>query len=423
MWWTMLRQVRVRLLSRRVSLWKIALGAFLTMIGLQGSVIAVLSVVALQRKRRVPHHGFPHEGPQRVALGDDRLQVYTYGRDLFDAMIAAIDAAKDCIYLETFIWKGDAVGCRFKEHLERKAAEGVKVYVIFDSFGNLVVPREFKNFSPAVNKIEFQNIRRPWHLIDPRHYAVDHRKLLIVDGRTSFIGGYNIGSLYATQWRDTHLRITGSASQDLAANFVLMWNRISRRRERIQVHYQREFDPTIQLHSNDPLRLTFPIRDMYINAIDRAQDHIYLTNAYFVPDHILLDALCAAADRGVDVQVLLPWTSNHILADWVARSYFDECLRGKIRIFGYKDVMIHAKTCVIDGQWSTIGTANLDRLSSVGNYELNVEIYNEALAHVMEDIFVIDKTNAFELTAEKWSQRPWYVRISERILTPLRVAV
>jgi cardiolipin synthase len=117
----------------------------------------------------------------------------------------------------------------------------------------------------------------------------------------------------------------------------------------------------------------------------------------------------------------VPWTSNHILADWIARGHFTECLRAGIRVFGYRRAMIHAKTCTIDGAWSTIGTANLDRLSSVGNYEVNMEIYSDELAQHMEAVFECDKTNTFELTLEAWTKRPWYMKFSEAILTPLRV--
>ncbi|HEX6122183.1 MAG TPA: phosphatidylserine/phosphatidylglycerophosphate/cardiolipin synthase family protein, partial [Ktedonobacterales bacterium] len=307
--------------------------------------------------------------------------------------------------------------------LAAKAREGVRVYVIFDWFGNLVVPSDFKRFPPGIKVLEYWGIRRPWHLLDPRRYAVDHRKLLVVDGQVGFIGGYNLGSLYATEWRDTHLRVRGPAAQDLAQSFVDFWNRFCRKTNRIKVYYPRAFVPTFALHGNDSLRLTFPIRDMYIDAIDRAQHHIYLTNAYFIPDHILLESLEAAAARGVDVQVLLPWISNHIIADWAARGYFSRCLAHGIRIFGYQQAMIHAKTCTIDGQWTTIGTANLDRLSSVGNYEITAEIYSAELARAMEALFACDKTNAHELTAERWERRGWYVKLSERLLAPLRLLV
>jgi cardiolipin synthase len=391
-----------------------------TLIGLQAAIIAVLAVVARQRKQRTPPPGFPHLDLPEITVEDDQLQIYSYGRDLFQAMLEAIDGARETIYLETYIWKGDAVGKLFKEKLIAKAAEGVQVYITFDVFGNLVVPTEFKHFPSSIHTLRYWPIRRPWHLLDPRRYALDHRKLLIVDGRIAFIGGYNIGQLYATEWRDTHLRIVGPDAMDLAQSFVDFWNRLGPRHDRIMSYYPRRFDPTIQVRGNEVARLIFPIRDMYIDAVDRAQHYILLTNAYFIPDHFLLEALEAAAQRGVDVEVLVPWTSNHIVADWVSRGYFSRCLDAGIRLWGYRHAMIHAKTCTVDGQWSTIGTANLDRLSSVGNYEINAEIYSEELAEQMEQLFESDKTNAFEITPEYWHIHPWYATLSERLLKPLR---
>ena len=410
-----------RWLRRRPFLRLIAWG-LAVMVALQAFIVAVLSVVvANARKHRRPLRGFPHLNLDEVTLGRNELKVYSFGRDLYDAMLTAIDEATESIYLETFIWKGDRVGEQFKQHLIRKAQEGVDVYVVFDGFGNFVVPREFKRFPPEVHALKYQAIHRIYHALDPRRYQVDHRKLLIVDGRIGFIGGYNIGSLYATQWRDTHLRICGPAAADLAQSFVDFWNRHTQKPHHIKRHYPRVFDPSISLLGTDAMRLTFPIRDMYIEAIDRAEHHIYLTNAYFVPDHTLLDSLQEASGRGVDVQILLPWTSNHIVADWAARGYFTACLTAGIRIFGYRRAMVHAKTCTIDGQWSTIGTANLDRLSAVGNYEVNVEIFSDQLAHQMEELFAVDKTNAMEITLAQWGGRPWYVKLSEFILAPLRV--
>jgi cardiolipin synthase len=172
--------------------------------------------------------------------------------------------------------------------------------------------------------------------------------------------------------------------------------------------------------SNDAMRLAFPIRDMYISAIERAEQRIRLTNAYFIPDGSLRAALEEAVRRGVDVQVLLPWVSNHTLADWMARGHFAELLRAGIHVFGYR-AMIHAKTCTIDGQWSTIGTANIDRLSAVGNYEMTVEIYSRELAEQMDDLFERDTANADELALDAWQRRPWYAKLSERILAPARV--
>jgi cardiolipin synthase len=263
-------------------------------------------------------------------------------------------------------------------------------------------------------------VRNLTEIFDLRRYALDHRKLLIVDGKIGFIGGYNLGQLYATSWRDTHLRIAGPEAADLAQSFVDFWNRYQVNNDRITRRYSRRFDPGIMLHENDALRLTFPIRDMYIEAIDRASHFILLTNAYFAPDHILLDSLKAAAQRGVDVRILVPAVSNHVLVDWISHGYFSECLDGGIRVFLYRYSMLHAKTCTIDGQWSTIGTANLDRLSSIGNFEINVEIYSNALARQMQVLFENDTAELLEVTPEIWSSRPWYTKLSERILAPWR---
>lgn len=390
-------------------------------LALQAGVIAVLTVVALQRKQRLPPGGFPHLDLPELTSGENRLRIFSYGEDVFDAMLEAIDNARETIFFETYLWKDDEIGRTFKERLTAKAESGVAVYVIYDTFGNLVVPRAFKKFSPAMFVLPFWVIRRPWHLFDPRRYGLDHRKLLIVDGETAFIGGYNIGSLYATQWRDTHLCIHGPEARELAQAYVDFWNRFCRKRERITIDFRLRFSPMINIYGNNLARMIFPIRDMYISAIDRAQRHIRLTNAYFIPDHILLESLEAAALRGVTVEILLPWRSNHILADWAARSYFTRCLNAGIHLLGYQHAMVHAKTCTIDGQWSTIGTANLDRLSSIGNYEINIEIYDSRVAAQMDELFECDKTNAIEIGKDRWQRRSLIMKLSEQVLGPLRV--
>ena len=404
----------------RFSLLRTLLGVTALIIALEAITVMILQIVSLLRKLNYQEGSFPHPNLSEVSLGENDLQLYDYGRDLYEAMLAAIDTAQESIYLETYIWKGDTIGQTFKQHLACKATQGVDVYVVFDSFANTVVPRDFKVFPQNMHVLKYQGIRRPWHLLDPRRYALDHRKLLIVDGYTGFIGGYNIGSLYATMWRDTHVRIRGPASANLAQSFIDFWNRHHPEHERIKRHYPRRFDPLINERGTDALRLTFPIRDMYIEAIDRAEHSIRLSNAYFVPDHMLLEALIAAAERGVDVQVLVPWVSNHVVVDWLARGYFTDCLKAGIGVFGYCQ-MLHAKTCTIDGQWSTIGTANLDRLSSVGNYEINAEIYSETLAQQMEELFKCDTTNAVKLDSDQWLNRPWYAVLGEHILSPLRI--
>jgi len=404
---------------RKFSIKRIVLEIIGFAITIQAVVVLALEVISIIRRQNRQQGTFPHLSLEEIKIGENSVQIYAYGHDLYESMLSAIDAAQTSIYLETYIWKDDRIGQEFKQKLICKANQGVQVYVLFDGFANTVVPHAFKVFPNNIHVLKYQSFNKPWYILDPRRYALDHRKILVVDELIGFIGGFNLGSLYETTWRDTHLRIKGPATAHLAQSFIDFWNQHAPNKDHISRHFPRRFDPFINLRGTSALRLTFPIRDMYIEAIDKAEHSILLSNAYFVPDHALLDALKAAAQRGVNVEILVPWISNHVIVDWLTRGFFVECLKAGIRIFGYRN-MLHAKTCTIDGEWSTIGTANLHRLSSVGNYEINVEIYSKSLAHQMEELFKCDRSNSFELTLEQWLKRPWYAILSERILSPLR---
>ena len=164
----------------------------------------------------------------------------------------------------------------------------------------------------------------------------------------------------------------------------------------------------------------FPIRAMYIEAITRASKNIWLTTAYFLPDPDFAEALTDAARRGVDVRLLIPAKSNHVVADWISRGYFTQLLEAGVKVLRYRDAMVHAKTATIDGTWSTVGTANIDRLSLTGNYEINVEIIAPALADSLEEVFRVDESNSLELTRAEWETRDVYRRFTEFVLNPLR---
>lgn len=402
---------------------RLALRAVLILFGLQALVVSILVIIDILRKRYRPQGLFPRAMPEPVCIGRSMVQIYTYGEDLYDAMLQAIRQAKERIFFETYIWKNDSVGQEFKYELQRAAERGVAVYVMYDRFANLVVPGHFKQFDPAIYVLRyplFAWLREPFYLSG---YARDHRKILVVDGLIAFVGGYNIGARYATEWRDTHIRIEGPNAHELESICIDFWNTY-RKHERglpalteVKGH---DWDPLMVIHRNDPHMLVFPIRSSYLEAINRANLHIYMTHAYFIPDRIILHALLQAAARGVDVRILLPATSNHIVADWLARGFYTQCLAGGIRLFLYQNAMVHAKTATIDGIWSTIGTANLDRLSMLGNFEINVEIYNDELAHQMEEIFLQDSTNARELLLSRWKHRSPLQIFAETILLPLR---
>jgi cardiolipin synthase A/B len=399
--------------------WRIPILALGSLFALQLLIAATLLIEAQLRRYRVPPKGFPHLQTPPVTVARTEVQIYSEGHLLFAAMLAAIEDAREAIFLETYIWKGDALGERFKQALIRKARQGVAVYLIYDTFANLVVPQAFFRFPPEIHVLPYRAWRRPWHVFDFRRYGRDHRKILVVDGEVGFVGGYNIGETYRIHWRDTHLRLTGPEVDDLGASFVDFWN-ANRYAHLPQIPIpRRSWSSELRAYRNDPTRLIFPIRSIYIEAIEQAQKQIFMTQAYFIPDEAILQALMRAARRGVDVRVLVPWQSNHVLADWLARHTFDLCLRNGVRIFAYQGAMIHAKSATIDSIWSMIGTANIDRLSLVGNYEINVEIFNRRVARSMEEIFSCDLTNAVEIRAEQWARRSWAARASELLLSPL----
>ncbi len=396
---------------------------FVALTAVQAVIVGFLVALDELRKRRQgPREGFPWEDQPEIELetGEDRIKIYSYGVLLYEDMLDAIEGAEREIFIGTFIWKGDEIGRRFVDALARKAGEGVSVYAVFDGLANVFVPPAFKRFPKEIHCLHFRPLSGPASLLNPLNVFRFHRHVMSVDGRTAFLGGYNIGSLYAAGWRDTHVRVRGDATREVDNAFVDFWNaHRTNGLPEIGSTRERDWNPAVRVRRNDPYMRIFPIRGMYLEAIDRANSHVYLTHAYFVPDRALKKGLIEAARRGVDVQVLVPEHSNHVTADWLARRHFHDFLEAGVRIFRYKHIMIHSKTATVDGLWSTIGSANIDRYSMLGNYELNVEVYSRRLAAQMERMFEVDKTNAEELTLTEWERRPLPAKIAERTLANL----
>jgi cardiolipin synthase len=403
----------------------VARRTLLTVVGAQLGIAIVMSLVDSYRRRGKKPKPFPVTSPSTVTVGDGTVTTYTYGRDLYEDMLAAIEGAQRQILLETYIWKGDETGERFKAALAAAADRGVEVYVIYDGFANLVVSPVFKRFPDNMKVLRYPLYAAGWRFFDLARYGRDHRKILVVDESVGFVGGYNIGSAYETEWRDTHVRITGPAVWDLKRAFADFWNLNRRRRIRaserpLLLETASTWEPHIRVQRNVPRLWMFPIRSMYIEAINRASRNIWMTTAYFTPDQDFVDAMRHAALRGVDVRLLLPLKSNHIVADWISRGYFTQLLDSGVRIFRYKDAMVHAKTATVDGTWTTVGTANIDRLSLQGNYEINVEVIDEQLAKRLEEVFATDESNCLELTSGEWEARDLHRKFTEFFLAPLR---
>jgi cardiolipin synthase len=418
-----LRQLVSEVRSGLSVLRRLGVRIFLALTAVQAVMVGVLVAMAEYRKRRQgPREGFPWEDQPEIGLesGEDRLKIFAYGVNLYSAMLQEIEAAEREIFVGTFIWKGDEVGRQFVDALSRKAEEGVEVYVVFDGLANVFVPPSFKRFPEKIHRLHFRPLSGPTTILNPRNVFRFHRHVMSVDGRVAYLGGYNIGTLYAAGWRDTHVRVRGEAAREVDNAFVDFWNtHRTGDLPRIASNKERDWNPAVRIRRNDPYMRIFPIREMYLEAIDRANHHVYLTHAYFVPDRALKAHLIDATGRGVDVQLLVPEQSNHITADWLARRHFEDLLKAGVRIFLYKHIMIHSKTATIDGLWSTIGSANIDRYSMLGNYELNLEVYSRGLAAQMERMFELDKTNAEELTLQVWERRPLPAKLVERTLASL----
>lgn len=408
----------MRRTSPRRVVWTVLKGWLVAVTGIIVALTGTSKVRKLSRAHR--GDGFPRTPPTEVPVnGSTTITTYTYGADLYEDMLTAIAGAQERILFETFIIKGDAVGKRFRRALIRAAERGVEVRVVYDGFANLVVSPSFLRFPAPVQVLRYP-LLSGWMVFNPRRWGRDHRKILVVDDTAAFVGGYNVGSEYATRWRDTHLKIEGGSVWDLDNAFVDFWNLNARRLPMLKDRGSPSWDPHVRAHRNVPRQLVFPIRNMYLEAIDRAADHIYLTAAYFIPDHDILQALKDACARDVDVRILVPEVSNHVVADWLSRGFYGELLRSGVRIFRYRDAMVHAKTATIDGRWSTVGTANIDRLSLTGNYEINLEIHDDDLAKHLEVVFANDLGQATELTRDEWESRPIVARACELLLAPLR---
>ncbi len=409
-----------RRVARRVVRRTALLGAGAALVT-QAAVAATVVAVDAVRKRRSPPGGeFPRVDPVSTEVAGSRVTTFTSGRQLYDDMLAAIRSATERIYFESYIWKSDAVGAAFKEALLAAAARGVEVYIVYDAFANLVVPREFKHFPDSVHVLPFPAFRPGMLVLNLRRSGRDHRKILVVDGRVGYVGGYNVGELYATTWRDTHVKVEGVAVWELENAFVDFWNEYhGRRLPALPDQGARAWDSRIVAARNAPGRMLFPVRGVYLEAIDRATTRVWITQAYFIPDAEILGALIHAARRGVDVKLVTPEFSNHVLADWIARGYYTELLRGGVEIHLFQGAMVHAKTAVVDGRWTTVGTANIDRLSLFGNYEINLEIDDPGQAAHMERVFEADLTNCRPLTLQEWEERALARKAAELVLRPL----
>lgn len=399
---------------------RIVLAALAGLGGLQVLVLTLLEAAKKLRGRDASAGAWLKPFPP-VLVETNEVQLFPEGEAWHQAALEAINTAREYIWLETFLWHKDSRADEVKAALIARAREGLPVYVIYDWLGTAVMAASFPQFPslPNLHVLRFRPRGRPAGVSFLRRAGRDHRKILVVDGRLGFVGGFNIGGLYG-RWRDTQLRLAGPVVRDLAGAYARFWNRYRDPGSHPVLEApEPAWVAAARVVVNERALLSFPIRGLYLQAIERARYAIRITQPYLMPDRAFLDALVRASRRGVDVRIIVPATSNHVLATWLSRRRFAPLLAGGVRIFAYRDGMLHAKTVTVDGVWSTVGTANFDRLSLLGNNEVNIELLSPALAAQLERLFEEDCTQARELTAAAWAKRPWYEQLVELILSPL----
>ena len=351
------------------------------------------------------------------------------------AMMEAAKGARNTINLETYIFDQDDIGMQFADILIEKQKQGVTVNVLYDSVGTLGTPKEFfdRMRDAGISLIAFNPVNPAKRLGKWELNNRDHRKIMIVDGRVAFTGGLNISSTYANSsffrsrrppnkvdaedvgWRDTHIKIEGPAVASLQYHFINAW--IQQEAGELP---PREYFPKLAPAGDKVVRVlaSEPGRDSeiyksYVVAIQEAKKSIHITSAYFVPDPQIVEELSAAARRGVDVKLILPGVTDHGLVFHAGRAFYEELLKNGVKIYELQIAVLHAKAAVIDGTWSTVGSANIDRRSFLHNYELNVVILDPAFGMEMESAFNEDLRDSKQVTLELWRQRPWSDRLKE----------
>ena len=366
-------------------------------------------------------------------VAGNRVVLLQDGKETYDAMLAAIARATDHINLETYIFEDDEIGKKFADALLARQAAGVQVNLIYDSVGSIKTPREFfKRLADAgIGVMEFNPVnplasRRGWR-INKR----DHRKLLIVDGQSAFLGGINISSVYSSgsipkgdgtaskhpvAWRDTHLQVDGPVVADFQKMFLETWQK-----QKGKPLAQRNYLPSLKEDGKELVRAIGstpddPYSQIYLtllSAIRSAEKTVHITNAYFVPDPNIVNVLREAAARGVDVKLILPSQSDSGMVFHAGRSHYSRLLEAGIQIYERRDALLHAKTAVIDGVWSTVGSTNLDWRSILSNDEINAVILGAEFGKQMEDVFSLDLAASGRIDPEIWEQRPLSVRMRE----------
>lgn len=343
----------------------------------------------------------------------NRFELYTDGDTLYGDMLASIDSASEHVLLESYIFAYDEIGRRFVDALIARARSGVTVRLHLDAAGSLFwqsrrLSRRLRHSGVQLRWFHRWDWRRPW-----RYNRRNHRKLLVVDGRCAYVGGFNIHrensrSLFGEQcWRDTHVRIEGPLAFDAMQLFGRFW--MGRKRP-AGTYDGGDGDRLLSNYSRGARRL---LNGSFASLLSHARHSVLITTPYFVPERRIRRQIADAAARGVDVRLLVPYRSDVRIAQWAARAAYGALLASGVRIYEYQPRLLHAKTIVVDGSHATVGTANIDYRSFLLNYELNLFSRDAHLCRQLVEQFRQDLHHSEQIHPERWSRRPWSDKLFE----------
>lgn len=360
-----------------------------------------------------------------VYTDDNEVEIYTDGKEYFGHLYEEIKNAKEFIHIQSYIIKNDELWQAFEELLAQKVKEGVEVRVLYDSMGcRTMRKRDWDRIREKGIQVGefFPAFFKRLHL---RINYRNHRKIIVIDGKAAFVGGFNIGREYLGRdkkfgyWRDTHLKLRGASVISLHIRFILDWNYATKQNLFLDKNLIKEFDSGkgsegVQIISSGPDTQNEEIRDNYQKLIGKARDHVYIQTPYLVPDEIILNEIKMAAYSGTDVKIMIPCKPDHPLVYWATYSCVGELLDAGVKCYTYDNGFLHAKGVMADGLVSCYGTANMDVRSFQLNFEVNATIYSPKTTAKLEAIFEKDLEYCTEITPELYAKRGLVIRIKEQ---------
>ncbi|HEY6929766.1 MAG TPA: phospholipase D-like domain-containing protein [Thermoanaerobaculia bacterium] len=426
---------------RRPRHYRIPVETYLILLGLAFAFSVAISLLDQPKEvSYLPKHTFsvrdPAFMPSAHALANpsplkgNRVELLENGDQIFPAMLAAIDGARETVNLETYIFWSGTIASRFRESLAAAARRGVEVRVVLDAVGTgrKLAEGDLRAMREAGCVVEFFHKVRPWMLDALNHRT--HRRLLVVDGRVGFTGSSGVADAWLgnadspEHWRDTQVRVEGPVVAELQAAFQETWGEVRGEAlagDRFYPRLEPAGPAQAQVLSSSGRASSSATKLLYAVSIAAASERILLANSYFVPDQEAVELFSDAAKRGVDIRILVPGKFNDVpMTKAAGKSGFGGLLNAGIKIYEYQPTMMHTKTMVVDGLFATIGSTNFDNRSFRLNEELNLTVYDGDFASKLERSFWEDLKKSRPYTLRDWERRPLKERLAEWALIPLR---